>query len=351
MNASLATITEWIDGRLYGEPDIEINTLSAIDNILPGSLVFAENRESLKKAEASEAAVILVDTQTTSEKTFIQVSHPFKAFVTLLHRFYPQTAPKAGIHPTAVIADDVIIGQNASIGPYVTIGSGTIIGQNCVIKSHVAIGQQVHMGNNVTLHPHVAIYDHCNIGHDVTVHASTVIGSDGFGYKYVDGQHMKFPHLGHVVIENQVEIGANTAIDRASLGATVIGEGTKIDNLVQVAHSVKLGKQNILCAFTGVAGSSTTGDRVIFAANVGVSDHVHIEDDVILGARTGVPPHRRLERGNTYYGSPARTKEKAAEMELSISRIPMIRRKIMALSEKMDALAQRLAAFENSESS
>lgn len=343
MKASLATITQWVDGTLFGDQHIEITSLCGLDDIKPGSLVFAENKEGLSRAENSDAAVILLDEQTqTTQKPYIQTKQPFKSFVQLIHHFYPSKPIKPEIHPTAVIAPDVTIGERVSIGPYVTIEHGCVIGNGSVIKSHVAIGEQVTIGTNVTIHPHVTIYDHTQIGNQVVIHAGTVVGSDGFGYKYIDGHHMKFPHLGKVVIHNAVEIGALTAIDRASMGETVIGEGTKIDNLVQIAHSVKLGKHNILCAFTGIAGSSSTGDRVICAANVGVSDHVKIEDDVILGARTGVPPRKQLTQGNIYYGTPARTREKAAEAELSISRVPMMRKNLRALSLKLQELAKQV---------
>ena len=169
-----------------------------------------------------------------------------------------------------------------------------------------------------------------------------MIGSDGFGYTLEDGQHLKVPHVGYVIIEDDVEIGANTVVDRATLGTTVIGEGTKIDNLVQVAHSVKLGKHNILCAFTGIAGSTISGNHVIFAANVGVSDHVRIDDGVILGARAGVPPRKHLKHGNVYLGNPARPKEKAIEQELATTRIPLMRRNLKTLSEKVTLLTERM---------
>jgi UDP-3-O-[3-hydroxymyristoyl] glucosamine N-acyltransferase len=171
-----------------------------------------------------------------------------------------------------------------------------------------------------------------------------VIGSDGFGYTLADGQHMKVPHVGHVVIEDNVEIGANTVIDRATIGATMIGEGTKIDNLVQVAHSVKLGKHNILCAFTGIAGSTVSGNHVVFAANVGVSDHVRIDDGVILGARAGVPPKKHLRHGNIYLGNPARPRDKAIEQELATTRIPIIRKNLKQLSDKVSQILARLDA-------
>src|SRR5690606_24806117 len=187
------------------------------------------------------------------------------------------------------------------------------------IKGHVNIGRNVIIGEHSVIHPHVTIYDDCQLGARVCLHSSSVIGSDGFGYTFVDGQHLKMPHLGNVVIEDDVEIGANTVVDRATMGATVIGAGTKIDNLVQVAHSVKLGKRNILCAFTGIAGSTSTGDHVIFAANVGVSDHVRIDGGSVLGARTGVPPNKHLKQ-DVYLGSPARPKIEAIKHELSINR-------------------------------
>lgn len=351
MKATLSEIASLIQGEIIGDPRIEVSALSTIDIIIPGSLVFADGETSLKLAEASEAAVILVAQGITSEKKpLIRVAHPFKDFVQLLAHFHPVPRQKPGIHPTAVIAPDVVLGKDVFIGPYVTIEPKCHIGDRCVIKGHVNMGQNITLGADTTLYPHVTIYDNSQLGQGVTVHANTVIGSDGFGYKFVDGHHMKVPHYGHVIIEDNVEIGANTVIDRAPMHATIIGAGTKIDNLVQVAHSVKLGKHNILCAFTGVAGSTTSGDRVIFAANVGVADHVRIDDDVVLGARSGVPPQKHLLRGLVYFGSPARPKDKAFEQERSLTRIPFMRKNIQALSDKVHELTERLTALEQGES-
>lgn len=343
MNIALLDIAKLVDGIVVGDEEIMISTLSPIDNITPHALVFAEGADNLSTAEASLAGAILVEHSVLqAKKPIIRVANPFKAFVQLLDHFYPKQLPKAGIHPTAVIADDVVIGANVCIGAFVVIEAGSQIGDHCVIKSHVHIGHDVRVGQNVTIHPQVTIYDHCQIGSNVIIHASTVLGSDGFGYMLEDGQHMKVPHVGHVVIEDEVEIGANTVIDRATIGATIIGKGTKIDNLVQIAHSVKIGAHNILCAFTGIAGSSSSGNHVIFAANVGVSDHVRIDDGVILGARTGVPPRKHLKQGNVYLGNPARPKEKAIEQELATTRIPFMRKNIKNLSDKIQQLSERL---------
>lgn len=345
MNTSLSEIAKIVNGTVIGNGDIQVSALSPIDAVEPDALIFAEGDDNIKRAELSFAAAVLVSQKhDILTKPMIQVANPFQAFIQLLSHFYPPQVPTLGIHPTAIIAPDVIMGKEVSIGPYVTINSGSKIGDHVVIKSHVHVGHCVTISHHTTLHPHVTIYDNCRIGEHVCIHASTVIGSDGFGYTLADGQHMKVPHVGHVLIENHVEIGANTVIDRATIGATVIGEGTKIDNLVQVAHSVKLGKHNILCAFTGIAGSTTSGNHVVFAANVGVSDHVRIDDGVILGARAGVPPKKHLRQGNIYLGNPARPRDKAIEQELATTRIPIIRKNLKQLSEKVAQIIARLDA-------
>lgn len=350
MNVSLSEIAALVEGIVVGDAQQKIVALSPIDNVATNALVFAEGSDNLKLAERSAAAAILVGNNVTcAHKPVIQVLNPFKAFILLLNHFYPAHQPAVGIHPTAVVDKTVTLGKNVSIAAFVVIESGSQIGDNCVIKSHVHIGHDVVIGAHTTLHAHVTVYDHSKIGNQVNIHASSVIGSDGFGYMLEDGNHIKVPHVGQVIIEDHVEIGANTVIDRATLGATIIGEGTKIDNLVQIAHSVKLGKHNILCAFTGIAGSTTSGNHVIFAANVGVSDHVRIDDNVILGARAGVPPKKHLKQGNIYLGSPARPKDKAIEQELATTRIPFIRKNLAALSAKVDALIKKIEQQDDKE--
>jgi UDP-3-O-[3-hydroxymyristoyl] glucosamine N-acyltransferase len=346
MHASLHDIAALVEGTVIGDKNLLIHTLSAIDEIKAGSLIFADGTDHLKQAEQSEAAAVLVSKNiSTLNKPLIQVENPFKAFITLLKYFYPSPQPEPGIHPTAIISPDVILGKNISIAPYVIIEAHSNIGDNCVIKSHVHIGNHVKIAADTTIHPHVTIYDYSELGERVIIHASSVIGSDGFGYTAENGQHVKIPHVGRVVIEDDVEIGASTIIDRATIGETIIGKGTKIDNLVQVAHSVKLGQHNILCAFTGIAGSTQSGNHVIFAAGVGVSDHVRIDDEVILGARAGVPPKKHLKKGLMYLGTPARPREKAIEHEMSTTRIPLMRKQLKKLSEQMSQLKEKQSEF------
>ena len=350
MHASLIDIATLVQGKVIGDENLIITALSPIDEIKSGSLIFADGKDNFEQAEKSEAAAILVATHVDkATKPLIQVADPFKAFMQLLQHFYPLIKPKPGVHATAIVAPGVSLGKNVSIGAYVVIEAGSRIGDNSIIKSHAHIGHHVQLGDNTTIHTHVSIYDHSQIGNHVAIHASSVIGSDGFGYTPENGQHVKIPHVGRVIIEDNVEIGASTIIDRATIGETIIGEGTKVDNLVQIAHSVKLGKHNILCAFTGIAGSTTSGDHVIFAAGVGVSDHVRIDDEVILGARAGVPPKKHLRKGLIYLGSPARPREKAIEHEMSTTRIPLMRKQLKRLAEQVAQLKEQIASSESVE--
>ena len=347
MKASLDEIAKLVNGDVIGDGALVVDSLCPIEGAADNSLIFADGNDNLKKAATITAAAVLVAEHVTEfNKPIIRVAEPLLAFITLLKHFYPERKALPGIHPTAVIAEDVILGVGVSIAPYVVIESGAVIGDYCVIKSHVHIGHDVTIGAYSTIHPQVTIYDACQIGLRVIIHASTVVGSDGFGYTFKEGEHLKIPHVGRVIIGDDVEIGANTVIDRATLGATVIGEGTKIDNLVQVAHSVRLGAHNILCAFTGIAGSTTSGNHVIFAANVGVSDHVVIDDDVILGARTGVPPGRHLKQGNVYMGNPSRLKDKFMELELATMRLPIMRKNMLAMGQKVTQLTEQMARLD-----
>ncbi|MDF1758412.1 MAG: UDP-3-O-(3-hydroxymyristoyl)glucosamine N-acyltransferase [Legionellaceae bacterium] len=347
MKTTLTEIADLIQGVVIGDSNTNIVALSPIDDVLPNSLIFAEGADNLKKAEMSDAAAILVANNiTSSSKPIIKVANPFKSFIELLSHYYPGIKQEIGIHPTAVIGEGVELGERVSIGAYVVIQSNSKIGDDTTIKSHVHVGHKVTIGAKSTIHPNVTIYDNSILGSEVTIHAGTIIGSDGFGYTFDNGEHIKVPHVGCVNIGNNVEIGANTIIDRATIGTTVIGDGCKIDNLVQIAHSVKLGKNNIICAFTGIAGSTTSGDNVLFAANVGVSDHVTIDDGVILGARAGVPPKKHLKKGNIYLGSPARPKDKAIEQELATTRIPFMRKNMQNLAEKVAQLSEQISQLE-----
>lgn len=344
MTHTVSQIAKILDSSFIGDANTEICGLSPLDEVSPKHLVFADGEENIKLAFASCAAAVILKQapSTTPSKPIIISDHPLMAFAQLIPIFYPEIEKAPGIHPTAYIGQNVKIGERVYVGPHAVIEDDCEIGNGSYIHAHVVIRENCKLGQNCIIHPHVTIYPHSILEHQVIIHAGSVIGSDGFGYRFIDGIHHKLPHAGHVVIGANVEIGANTVVDRATLGTTRIGKGTKIDNLVQVAHSVKIGEHNIICAFTGIAGSSSTGNNVILAANVGISDHVKIEDQVVLGARTGVPPKRVLKKGTTYLGNPARPKEKALEHELATTRIPYMRKHILNMQDRIQELEQKI---------
>lgn len=337
MNILLSEINVIIGGQLTGDETTRIHGFSSIDDVTPQALIFIESEKYQEQAKNSPAAAVIISTSmaTLENKPCIQVEKPMLAFMQLLKHFFPDKQYSAGIHPTAVIADDADIHPTAHIGPHVTIGRGTRIGAHTAILAGCVLSDNVKIGDNCCLHPRVVMYDNSEMGNRSVLHAGCVIGSDGFGYRLHEGIQQKVPHVGNVVIADDVEIGANTVVDRASLGSTRIGTGTKIDNLVQIAHSVQIGQHNIICSMTGVAGSARTGNHVTLAANVGVSDHVIIEDNVILGARTGVAPQKRLPKGTVWLGNPARPKDKTIEQVVALQQLPELMKKVRALMKNM----------------
>ena len=222
-------------------------------------------------------------------RTLIQVADPLMAFVVIAQHLLGKTERQpTGIDRRAVVHATAKIGPEASIGPFVTIGENTNVGKRATIHANVVIGNDCWLGEDVVLHPNVVLYDKCVLGDRVIIHANAVIGADGFGYRFNQGKHVKVPQLGNVVIGNDVEIGAGATIDRGAFQATTIGDGTKIDNLVQIAHNCKIGKHNILAAQVGIAGSATTGNYVMMGGQVGIKDHLTIGDGAVIGAKAGV---------------------------------------------------------------
>lgn len=339
MNLLLSEIHSMTSGRLIGDPETCIQGFSSVDEVEPNSLIFIESEQYLEKAKQSPAAAIIVSPsiQAVGDKALIQVEKPMLTFMLLLKYFFQDKKYPGEIHASAIVAATAKIHATAYIGPHVVIGEGTHIGPHSVILAGCVIGNNVMIGDSSRLYPNVVVYDNTVIGNRTIIHAGTVIGSDGFGYRLYEGIQHKIPHVGKVVIGDDIEIGANTVIDRASLGSTRIGNGTKIDNLVQIAHSVKIGQHNIICSMTGVAGSSKTGSHVTLAANVGVSDHVTIEDNVVLGARAGVAPGKILRKG-VWLGSPARPQKKTIEQIVAQQQLPELINKVRELQKRVTQL-------------
>jgi UDP-3-O-[3-hydroxymyristoyl] glucosamine N-acyltransferase len=347
---TVAELANLLNANYDGDGDQLVLGLSPLNEISEQFLVFADGEENIKTALASKAAAVIVSTKPkNATKPIIIADSPLMAFAQLISIFYPESPKTPHVHSSACIGANVQLGQDIYIGPYVIIEDNCVIGDNTVIHGHVVIREHTKIGTHCELHPHVTVYPHTIIHNHITIHAGTIIGADGFGYRLMDGIHHKIPHVGQVIIEDNVEIGALTAIDRATLGTTKIGKGTKIDNLVQIAHNVKMGQHNIVCGFTGISGSTTSGNHVVFAANVGVADHVKIDDQVIIGARAGVASKKHLLKGMTYIGNPARPKEKAFEQEFSTTRIPYMRKHIQALQEKVQELEDKITQLSTTE--
>lgn len=340
----VSEIAELLQGKLIGDANIEVETICSPGQSSENAICVAGTAELFKQAVQQEEIVALVCSYEPVEpcsKALILVANPQQALVSLLEQFAVEAELSPGIDPSATVATCAQISASSDIGANVVIGKQSIIGERVIIHPNVVIGDNVQIGDDCCIYPNVTIYNHSQIHQEVVIHAGCVIGSDGFGYRFNGQSHKKLQHIGHVVIESQVEIGANTTIDRATMGVTRIGQGTKIDNLVQIAHNVELGKHNILCAYTGIAGSTTAGDHVIFAAGVGVGDHVTIEDNVTLGPRTGIPSNKRLPSNTTWLGNPGRLEKKAFEQIVLSQRLPGMKKLLNTLKQRVDELENK----------
>ncbi|MCX8084730.1 MAG: UDP-3-O-(3-hydroxymyristoyl)glucosamine N-acyltransferase [Calditerrivibrio sp.] len=299
----LSELAKKLGGRLVGE-DIPVKNFSSIEQPKPDSVVLLTHKKFLDLVSNSNilAVVVFSSLNISLEKPHVVVDDDKLTIVKMLEIFYPEEQFSPYLSFRASISKSAKIGDNCYIDDFVVISDGVTIGDNCFLGAGVKIGKNVTIGNNVKIYPNVVIYNDTVIGSNVIIHAGTVIGSDGFGYVNLSDKHVKIRQVGNVIIEDNVEIGANCCIDRATLSATVIGEGTKIDNLVQIGHNVKIGKNCIIVAQVGIAGSCNIGNYVILAGQVGVGDHVSIADGTIVMAQSGVMSD--IESKGVYLGSP-----------------------------------------------
>lgn len=327
MRTSLADIARLVGGELVGDGKIQITGCSGIQEAKDGDITFLAHAKYLPQAQSSRASAIIIPRQMSSAQlsgqTLIRADNPSLAFTQVLNHFLaqgPDLRPK-GIHKTAVIAKDARIAKTAAIGPHCTIGRHVRIGEDCLI------------------YPNVTIYDGVQIGNRVIIHSGTVIGSDGYGYVTVDGKHIKIPQVGTVVIEDDVEIGANVAIDRARFDKTVIGEGTKIDNLVHIAHNVIIGKHCLIVAQVGVSGSARLGNYVVLAGQVGVVGHLTIGDGAVVGAQSGVS--KSIKAGEQVFGYPAQPIKEALRTNAHIQRLGQYVETIKDLKKRIEKLEMK----------
>ena len=332
MKLTLREIAAYVDGKVIGEPDINVSGVSEIQNSLPGTITFLGNPKYKQFLTETQAEAIFVRNEDhLNGKNGIVVSNPQLAMARTLRLFFPQTSFEPSIHESAVIDSTVSVGKNIFIEAGVVIKSGASIGDNSIIGANVVIGNRAAIGTHCSLKPNVTIYHNVIIGDNCIIHSGTAIGCDGFGYVSENNIHEKIPQTGNVVIGNDVEIGSNCAIDRATIGVTSIGDMTKIDNLVHIAHNVKVGKGCLITAGFAVAGSTEIGDYCTFAGQVGIAPHVKIGSDSVFAAKSGVT--KSLEGGKVYAGFPAREIREHNKREAQLQ-------DITRMSQKLDQLLQ-----------
>ncbi len=346
-----------IGGEVHGDAQILIDDGRTVERAGRRHVVFAGSEAFLKRLDGCRAGAAII-TRSLFKPEHLAVGIPSiivaddaqRAFVAALLHFRPPRARRLiGISPEAYVSPEATIGENTCIHPGAFIDDDVIIGRNCDIFPGVFIGAASRLGDHVTLHPNVVVYGNVDLGDRVTIHACAVIGADGFGYRLNAGRHEKVPHFGIVRIENDVEIGACTTIDRAMIGETLVGEGSKIDNLVMVAHNCELGKFNILASQVGLAGSVTTGDYVVCAGQVGVADHVHLGKGCVLGSRSGA--HRNVPAGETQIGAPAQLASDAMKVLMAQRKLPALLRTVRELEDRVERLTKRLDALNASAAS
>jgi UDP-3-O-[3-hydroxymyristoyl] glucosamine N-acyltransferase len=311
-----------LGAELAGDARLILNGIAPIEDAREGQLTFLSNKKYFKHLNITGASAIIVPPEIAeAKKTLLIHPQPYYAFALALELFYPDlTESRSGIHERAVVGNNVQIDPTAFIGPNAVLEDNVTVAENSSIQAGSFIGRTSKIGKNCIIYPNVTIREKTQIGDNVIIHSGTTIGSDGFGYAQVEGRHHKIPQVGIVVIEDDVEIGANCTVDRAAMGETRIGKGTKIDNLVQIAHNVKMGENCIIISQVGISGSTEIGNNVILAGQAGIIGHLKIGDNVIVAAQSGVK--NDLEHGKKYLGSPARDMMRQKRIEAIISNLP-----------------------------
>jgi len=342
MRFTTAQLAEELQGELVGDGSIELTGLAPAEHARAGELTFAENANYFAAAEQSRAAAILVAGPFVSaSKVLIRVANPRVAMARVLPLFFPPEEHPQGIHPSAVIAESAQIDPTAHIGPNCVLGARVRVGARSVLMGGNDLRADCQLGDDVCLFPNVVLYRKTQLGHRVTIHAGTVIGSDGFGYALDQGRHRKVLQLGNVIIHDDVEIGANSAIDRGALGPTVIGEGTKVDNLVHVAHNVVMGRHCMIMGQVGFAGSTRLGDYVVVASQSGIADHLKLGNQAVVGAKSGVM--RDVPDGGRVLGVPAAPDRQAKRQMIAMQQLPEVIHRLRELEKQVQELTAQCA--------
>lgn len=344
MNLTVAEISSFVNGKVVGDSNTAIKSVAKVDEAKKGDLTFIYLPAFEKFGSTTEASAILVKPDYKKNRkdiTYIEVEAPEKAFFAILRKFFTPEFTLNGIDKSAYLHPDVKLGENVAIGKNVVVSKGCEIGDNTKIFHNTVILEDVKIGNDCVIFSNVSIRDNCKIGNRIIIHSGTVVGSDGFGFNPDEkGVYQKIPQIGNVILEDDVELGSNVSIDRAALGSTIIKRGTKIDNLVQIAHNVVVGEDTVISSQSGISGSTKIGNNCIIAGQVGIAGHLEIGDKVVLLAQSGVS--KSLLKPGYYFGYPAKEIKSAHKLEAHIRNLPDYSDRIKQLEKELAALKEQL---------
>ena len=347
MQQTASELAVLLNGRVVGNPEVRVRRLAKIESAGPGSVSFLSNPEYERFIYSTEASIVIVaetfepSQDLPQDLTLLRVEDPYRAFARLLEAYDAILKRQEGIHPTAVVDEEATLGEGCFVGPGVVVESGAVVGDRVELHAHVHVGRDVRIDQDTVLHSGVRVLDRCVIGRRCTLQAGTIVGSDGFGFApKEDGTYAKVPQTGNVVIEDNCDVGAMTTIDRATLGSTVLKNGCKLDNLIQVAHNVVIGEATVIAAQTGIAGSTTIGSRCMIGGQVGIGGHLTVANGSRIAAKSGVSASL-IQEGQTYQGNPAVPVKQFQKFQIALRRLAR-----MPLSERLEAIEEALQTKE-----
>lgn len=344
MEFTAEQIANVIGGRVEGNKDAKVHTFAKIEEGTEGAISFLSNPKYTHYLYDTKSSIVIVNEDVELEKdvdaTLIRVPNAYESIAKLLQIYEASKPKKTGVAPQAYIAPSAKLGNNCYVGPFAYVGEGAEIGDGCQIYPHAVVGDNVKVGSNCIFYPNTTIYQGCKIGNNVTIHAGSVIGADGFGFAPGANGYDKIPQIGIVVIEDNVEIGANTCVDRSTMGATVIHKGVKLDNLVQVAHNVEIGENTVMSAQVGIAGSTKVGSWCMFGGQVGLAGHITIGDKTFLGAQSGVPGS--LKGGEELIGTPPMNPRLYFKSQAIFRRLPDMYKDLNDAKKKIEELNEKI---------
>jgi UDP-3-O-[3-hydroxymyristoyl] glucosamine N-acyltransferase len=330
-------LSDAIGTTLEGDPNVEVRGFNSPERASAHELIYVDSAKNIDRAQKSASVcVIAFESSKLAGKTILRSTLPKLAFVKAAERLIERPAIAKGIHPTAIIGPLADISPSASIGPFAVIGDNVHVGEGTQIGAHTVVGSNCWIGEGCRIHPRVALYAGTRLGNRVEIHSGAVIGADGFGYVHGEGRHWKFPQSGIVEIGDDVEIGANTTIDRGSLDDTRIAEGVKLDNLVHIGHNCQVGAHTIIAALTGVSGSCIFGENVVVGGQAGFGEHCCLEDGAVIGGQSGVLGGKTIRTGQVVWGTPARPLEKLKQQHVWQQRLPELAARIKELERKAE---------------